>query len=49
MERYRSVGDIGVGMDGSGWRSGLIGMHSIRVGIRGNFVHIVLWVVVGLG
>ena len=48
MERYRSVGDIGIGMGGSNWRSGSIGMHSIRVEIRGTFVHIVLGVDVGL-
>ena len=48
MGRYRSVGDIGIGMGGSNWRSRSIGMHSIRVEIRGTFVHIVLWVDVGL-
>ena len=49
VERYRNVGGFDVAMDGSDWRSKLIGMHSIRVGIRGTFVRIVLGVIVGLG
>ena len=49
MGRYRSVGDIGIGMDGLDWRFGLTGMRPIRVGIRGTSVRIVLGVVVGLG